>query len=92
MGNVSVILFPAEERHWQLVQTRRIKSVKTDKNGWFTVSALPPGSYYAAAMPSLVDGEWAEPANLERLRAQATAFKLSDGESKTLTLTVKGPS
>lgn len=92
MGNVAVIVFPAEERRWQLVRTRLIKSVKTDKNGWFTLDALPPGSYYAVAALSLVDGEWAGPANLEKLRPAATAFKLGDGESKMLTLTVKGPS
>lgn len=89
MGNVAVIVFPAEERHWRLVRTRLVKSVKTDKDGWFTVNGLPPGSYYAAAALSLVDGEWAGPANLARLRLTATSFKLGDGEHKELALMVK---
>jgi hypothetical protein len=89
VSNVSVIVFPAESRHWQLVQTRLIKSATTDRNGAFTVAALPAGSYYAVVMPTLTDGEWAEPANLERLRLTALSFKLSDGEQKTLALTLR---
>ncbi len=89
VGGASVIVFPAEERHWHLVMTRLVKAVKTDKDGAFSVTALPPGSYFAVAVPVLADGEWAAPSNLERLRVEATAFKLSDGEQKALSLTVK---
>lgn len=89
LAHVGVILFPAEPRRWTIAQTRFVKSTKTDKDGAFTVTALPPGSYYAAVVPFLTEGEWAEPANLEKLRVTATSFKLTDGEQKTMVLTLR---
>lgn len=89
MPGAAVIVFSAEDRRWTLPQTRYVKTAKTDKNGDFTVSDLPAGIYYAAVVPTLVEGEWAEPSNLEQLRASATSFKLTEGEQKSLMLTVR---
>lgn len=83
------IVFSEDRKRWQLVLTRAIQSARTKADGAFSFAGLPPGNYYVAAVPSLVDGEWAEPANLERLRATAAAFKLGDGEAVTLTVTLK---
>lgn len=89
LANVGVIVFPEESRRWSLPQTRMVMSAKTDKDGAFSVAALPAGNYFVAVVPQLVDGEWAAPTNLEKLRMTATPFKIGDGEQKTLTLTIR---
>ena len=88
-GGVGVIVFSEDSRRWRLVNTRVVTSARTKADGTFAFTGLPSGSYYAAVVPLLVEGEWAEPANLERLRVAATSFKLSDGEQKTLMLTLR---
>ena len=88
-AGVGVIVFSEDPRRWRLVNTRVVASARTKGDGTFALTGLPSGSYYAAVVPLLVDGEWAEPENLERLRATATAFKLNDGETKALTLTIR---
>ena len=88
-AGVGVIVFADDARKWTLAQNRRVMSTKTDKDGAFSLSALPSGSYFIATVPQLIDGEWASPDNLESLRRFATAFTLGDGEQKTLTLIVR---
>ena len=86
VAGVGVIVFAEDARKWTLTQARRIASARTGKDGAFTVSGLPSGAYLAATVPQLVDGEWASPEYLESLRRTATAFKIGDGELKSLTL------
>jgi hypothetical protein len=57
-------------------------------DGSFRVSPLPAGTYLIAVVDDLVDGEWAEPENLERLRPLATKVTVAEGELKTVTLRV----
>ena len=85
----SVIVFPENSRLWTVMMNRVVVAQAASADGTFSVVGLPAGRYFAAAVESLVDGEWAEPANLEKLRATATSFKLGDGEHKELTLTAK---
>ena len=65
---------------------RFVVSARPGADGAFTVTALPAGNYLAVALPSAEAGEWAEPDNLDRLRAKATPFTLADRESKSLVL------
>lgn len=61
---------------------------RADASGAFSVNALPPGGYFAVAVPVLADGEWAELAYLEGLEMRAIRFTLSEGESKNIGLRV----
>ena len=88
-GGAWVIVFSEDPRRWRLIQTRSVTSARADADGTFSFTGLPAGNYYAAAVPVLADGEWAEPENLARLKLTATSFKLSDGESRDLTLRVR---
>lgn len=89
LPNVKVVVFPSDERRWQLPDTRLIKSTTSEKDGAFVVVGLPPGNYLAVVVSRLADGEWAEPSNLEALRRTATPFTLGDGEQKTMVLTLR---
>ena len=88
LGDRMVIIFPDDRGHWTALMNRYVTSLRASANGTFKVSALPPATYLAAVVNDAVDGEWAEPENLERLRAAATKFVLAEGETKTLTLRV----
>ena len=82
----AVIIFADDSRRWTAPFNRFVTVARPTTDGRFTVRALPSGNYLAVAMETLVEGEWAEPENLERLRAHATRFSLADGETRTLTL------
>ena len=81
-----VVVFADDKRRWTAPLNRFVVSTRPGADGVFTLSAMPPGNYLAVALTSAEAGEWAEPDNLDRLRAKATAFTLADRESKSLVL------
>jgi hypothetical protein len=58
--------------------------------GTFTASGLPPGRYRAIVRRDLRPDQPAIPALLESLFDSATPFELSEGQHRTLPLTVAG--
>lgn len=85
----TVIIFSADRRRWQAPENRFVATARAGDDGTFRVDALPPARYLAVVVEEPVDGEWAEPDNLERLAKAAAAFTLSEGEHKTVNLTVR---
>ena len=85
----TIVVFSDDPQRWTLPNTRYVVGRRPDQNGRFEVSALPPGSYYAAAVDYLPAGDWNDPEVLERLKGGAKRFTLDEGESKTLELKVQ---
>ena len=85
----TLVIFADDSQRWTLPNTRYVVGRRPDQNGRFEVKSLPPGSYYAAAVEYLPDGEWNDPDVLERLRTTAKRFTLDEGESKTLELKIQ---
>jgi hypothetical protein len=85
----TLVIFSDDPQRWTLPSTRYVVGRRPDQNGRFEVKSLPPGSYYAAAVEYLPDGEWNDPDVLERLKATAKRFALDEGESKTLELKIQ---
>jgi hypothetical protein len=84
----SVVLFPEDPALW-VFPSRRVRMVRVDQSGVFRARALPPGErYLALAVDYLEQGEFQDPAFLERMKGRATAFSLDDGENKNLDLTL----
>jgi hypothetical protein len=54
--------------------------------GAYRINGLPPADYLVVALPSTEGLAWAEPEVLEQLRALATAFRLTAGETRVLDL------
>ena len=81
-----VVAFSDDRRRWTAPLNRFVVLAKPSADGTFNVPALPAGNYLAVALRSADAGEWAEPDNLDRLRAKATPFTLGERESKTLVL------
>jgi protocatechuate 3,4-dioxygenase beta subunit len=61
-----VVVFPADRGEW-FYNSRRIAGVRTGSDGRYTIRNLPPGDYRIAATSELDQGEWFDPAVLERL-------------------------
>jgi hypothetical protein len=80
-----VIAFAADASKWPLRGTRYVSSARLDRDGRFSITGLPPGSYYAAVVDAL-EPDWPSPDSLELLRRSATAFSLYEGETTTLAL------
>jgi hypothetical protein len=83
--DAAVIVFADEPARWTF-PTRYVRTTRTNQAGAFTLRGLPPSSYRAVAVTYLEDGEWQDPAFLERMQDAATATTLRDGETRTVDL------
>jgi hypothetical protein len=59
---------------------------RPDQDGRYKVRNLPPADYLAIALDYVQQGEWGDPAFLERMKSRATSFRLAAGETKALDL------
>ena len=80
-----VVVFPEDETQWTPF-SRSFAQGGPDQQGRFTIRNLPPARYLAAAVESLDPGDERNPEVLSRLRGAATAFELSEGQSRSMTL------
>ena len=82
----NVVVFPEDMTKWS-VESRYIKTTRTDAQGQFRIPDVPAGErYLAVAVDYLEDGEQADPQFLERLRGRATSFAIGEGEQRSLRL------
>jgi len=68
--------------------THGVKSISTDQNGAFTISALAPGDYYVAAWEEVDSSLRQEPDFLARFTDQATAVKLDESAQASVSVKV----
>lgn len=85
----TVVIFADDPQKWSLPNSRYVSGSRPDQEGRFQVKNLPAGGYYAVAVDYLAQGEWFDPDVLERLKPKATSFSMDEGETKTLTLTLR---
>jgi hypothetical protein len=78
----TVLAFPVETSLWRPM-ARQIMTARPDQNGKYQIRGLPPGDYYIATVDPAQQGEWFEPAFLERQRASAVGLSLGEGDMKT---------
>jgi hypothetical protein len=82
----AVVVFPEDAAKWTF-PSRYIRTTRADSEGRFRIADLPAGErYLAAAVDHIEDGEQDDTQFLERLRARATSFSLSEGEQRALSL------
>jgi protocatechuate 3,4-dioxygenase beta subunit len=85
----TVVVFSDDPERWVVPFSRHVASARPNQAGRFELKSLPPGGYYAIANEYIAQGEWGDPEVLERLKVKATKFKLDEGESRTLDLTLR---
>jgi protocatechuate 3,4-dioxygenase beta subunit len=83
----TVVVFAAEAQRW-FDGSRFVKATRPDQQGRYQVKGLPPGDYLAVALPYAEEGAWNEPDYLRSLQPRAQAVTLSEGDPKTLPLTL----
>ncbi|MCA1563018.1 MAG: carboxypeptidase regulatory-like domain-containing protein [Acidobacteria bacterium] len=85
----TVIVFSDDADKWTVPMTRWVAASRPDQEGRFKVLNLPAGSYHAAVVDYVEQGAWGDPELLERLKASAQRFTLTDGETETLALKIR---
>jgi hypothetical protein len=81
----AVVVFSADPARWTL-GARAIAVAQPDQRGAYSVSALPPGAYYAIALEYVDDGEEANPELLAWARTRAERADLTAGTPVSLDL------
>jgi hypothetical protein len=84
----SVLVFPTDATAWTDygLNPRRLRSARTDRNGEYSFTSLPPGEYYAVSLPEEQTSDWRDPKFLERLARIASRVTIGEGEQRTLDL------
>jgi len=86
-----VVVFPANRDRWY-PGSRFLRTASADADGVFTVSGLPFGIYYAAALgrlPAEGADAWQDPAYLESLVARGRTITVGgDGDKVAVNLRI----
>lgn len=77
-SDYTAILFPAEPAHWHPL-SRRISAKRADQLGQFEFQGLVAGRYLLAAIDVVEEGQWTDPAFLDRIRPRAVEVQLYSG-------------
>lgn len=90
LTDYNVVIFADDETKWG-VWSRYVVSSRTNSTGIFSVRGLPPGSYVAIPLATLLAGEWQDPAFLRAQQAKqdAVRFTLGDGGTQAVQLIVR---
>lgn len=88
---VAVIVFPADSKAWMdgRANPQRLRKVAVADNGAYSVSPLPAGAYYVAAVSETTAGDWQDPAFLEQLVTGAALVRIDEGEKATESLRIQ---
>ena len=82
-ANRSVIAFAQDRALWTR-SSRFQSSGRSDDKGHFSLTGLPPGSYYVIALDRVESGTLQDPDFLETLMPKATAFTLVEAETRNV--------
>ena len=83
----TAVVFSEDSVRWG-AESRFIKVGRPDQDGRFKIDDLPPGDYLAVAFDYVQQGEWHDPALLERIRSRGRSFRLAAGGSQVLDLKI----
>ena len=91
LGGAEVLAWPADSDAWRSigVVARRWRHERVDSAGAFTLSGLPAGDYYVAAIGATFAGDPQDPRVLESLAKGAVRVSLADGGTGSAAPTVR---
>jgi protocatechuate 3,4-dioxygenase beta subunit len=81
----TIVTFARDREKWGPA-SRYLNSGRPDQDGKYKLVSLPPGDYYAIALDFVEQGTSTDPDFLERAKERATAFSMTEAETKTLDL------
>jgi hypothetical protein len=88
---VAVLVFPTDIESWSDFGSspRRLRETRTNAGGEFGMTSLPPGDYYAVAVPHEQATDWRETRTLDALSRIATRITIVEGEHRKQDLTTR---
>jgi hypothetical protein len=90
-GAAVVSIFPYDRTAWVDfgATTARLRRVRADPQGRYSITGLPAGTYAAVATHASGPHDWMHGSLLERLLSEAIVVMLADGEARTTNLTTR---
>jgi hypothetical protein len=88
IADYAIVAFSTDAARWG-PESRFVRAAAPKQDGTFQVTGLAPDEYFVVALDSLEPGEEADRERLESWRANATRVTLTDGEPKTIAMTMK---
>jgi hypothetical protein len=87
-ATATVLVFPTDRALWidYGALPRRLRAVRTDRTGAFSIPALPAGDYYAIAVAEDATTDWLRQAFLTRAAGMATRVTIAEGAGATVNL------
>jgi Carboxypeptidase regulatory-like domain len=79
------VIFPRDREKWRS-SPRYIRVSRSDTDGRYKVTGLPPTEYLAIALEVVDPGEASDPDFLDRIQNRATSLSLGEGDTKVLDL------
>jgi hypothetical protein len=89
VSDVFVIAYAADRKLWGIA-ARRVRAVRPDADGRYSIKDLPPGDYLISAVTDVDQDEWQDPAFLEKLLGASVKITIADGEKKVQDLRLGG--
>jgi 5-hydroxyisourate hydrolase-like protein (transthyretin family) len=88
----AALAFPVDEARWTDYgwTARRFRTARLRPDGTFTLSRLPPGEYFVAAIDAADSDHWTDRKFLEAVRPSATRITLGWDETRTVNLIRQG--
>jgi hypothetical protein len=86
-----VLVFPTDPELWGSsgAAARRVRSVRTQRTGEYSVT-VPPGDYYVVAVPDESAADWQDPDFMGAASRGATRVRVGLGERKIQDLRTRG--
>ena len=84
----AVLLFPADRALWMDYgpSPRRVRYLRVDRAGRFSISAAPVGDYFIMALPETAAADWQDPSFLSRASQLATRVRVDEGQAVAIDL------
>jgi sarcosine oxidase gamma subunit len=89
-ASASVIIFPVAWREWIAggMHTQLTRLARTPAAGSFSIAGLPPREYFVVAVANTDAPDIQDPTVFEALAQLATTVSVSEGETRTITLSI----
>lgn len=84
-SDATVVIFSEEASLW-IPGSRFVRMTRPNRDGQFSITALPAGSYLVVAKDFVQEGQWEDKEFLEAARSEAVRVTLARGASETVAL------